>query len=168
MSFTDRLFPAPQMRHFLPVTGARQSTTTAQAQLKPKSLSNLEKNMVPPLVPPMAGITGTPLSLAPRWCSRLKWRIMSLGTPPPSLPHKSLTVRCLSGGRIDLSRRTHAFDDRHLTTTSVHSCDSFLFPTHNPSQRSRLYPCFTVSHSAIPSAWLAHCGLWCARLQLSP
>jgi hypothetical protein len=66
MSFPDGLFPAPQMRHLFPVIGARQSTTTVQAQPKPKSSSNLEKNMVPHLVLPMARIAGTPLLLAPR------------------------------------------------------------------------------------------------------
>jgi hypothetical protein len=65
MSLTDGLFSALQMRH-LPVIGARQSTTTAQAQPKPKSSSNLEKNMVPHLILPMARITGTLFSLAPR------------------------------------------------------------------------------------------------------
>jgi hypothetical protein len=162
------------VRH-LPVVGARQSTATAQAQPKPKSSCNLEKNMLPPLVLPMAKITETLLSLAQRWCSRLKQRVASLGTPSPSQPHKSPMARLLSVDRIDLPRCTHTLNDRHLTRLVLILAILFSFqlttllddhdcPRVSPFCTAR----FQVLGPILKRNDLAHCGLWCARLQLSP
>ena len=172
---TDRLFLVLLLRYFLPVIGARQSTATAQAQPKPKSSCNLEKNMLPPLVLPMAKVTETLLSLAQRRCSRLKRRMTSLGTPSPSRPHKSPTARLLSIDQIDLSRRTHALNDRHLTRPVFILAILFSFQLmtllddHDCIRVSLFCTArFQVLDPILKRNDPTHCGLWCARLQLSP
>ena len=163
------------MRYFLPVIGARQSTVTAQAQPKPKSPCKLEKNMLPPLALPRAKMTETLLSLAQRRCSRLKRRMTSLEIPSPSRPHKSPTARLLSIDQIDLSRRTHARNDRHLTRPVFILAILFSFqliPLLDDHDCTRvLLFCaarFQVLDPILKRNDITRCGLWCACLQLNP